>query len=46
VEKSRINLTPYPPTLVGQGEKLKPLSYEERGMEARFSTAEVKSKLS
>jgi hypothetical protein len=43
VEKQTRNLTPQPPSLVGKGENSKPLSLQERGMEARFSRFREKS---
>ncbi len=35
-EKAMVNLTPQPPSLQGQGENLKPLALQERGLERGF----------
>jgi hypothetical protein len=44
VEKLASDLTPLPPSLEGKGEKSKPLSYKERGLERGLSDA-VKSQI-
>ncbi|MBD2501750.1 hypothetical protein [Anabaena azotica] len=37
VEKLTLDLTPQPPSLLGKGEKLKPLSLQGRGLERGFA---------